>query len=552
MADRVWIGIGGADADASIGKAAEKTTARIDVGLSVAYRVSGFYALKSELDGVEYAFTDMPGAGHVYEEGSPMLIREGLFAAIPSGYKYDSHTATVAETREIDGSYNIPPAPKDVPEGQTLVFEPNPAIYGSDGMFPDAPVKYLGTEEIGGVVCAHLSVCPFGYWPRSKKLVAFGHIDIVINYSKSDGAVDAPESENRTVNAVYASQILGADPAADGAGKPRMIIVTTDELASSLRVLERAKTYLYDVGIVTLETLRRKYPALDAVEAIRTYLKEEHAKSPLAHVILGGNVDKIPSKMINGTTGIAANDNYYCSRDDRKSPLPLFALGRFPVSTVPLMNGVVDFASRYNRFYGDSRKKAVFVSYNDPSRSYEQRKRDIKATLLGDFDVIECYDGSSSKAQLISALYGGVGFVNYCGHGDYDRWMSSNGLDTRDVSRLNVGRNTPNVFSIACNNNGIHKPDCFGTAWLSNNKAITFLSASAPSYTLTNHSFDKYLWEAVHTQKLTKAGDIFVWATFELYRNSPSPTTVNNILIYLLLGDPSADYADNQAIVVST
>ena len=82
--------------------------------------------------------------------------------------------------------------------------------------------------------------------------------------------------------------------------------------------------------------------------------------------------------------------------------------------------------------------------------------------------------------------------------------------------------------------------------WIKQLKAISFLGASAPSYTTVNHVFDKYLWEGIHQKKITKIGDIFVWATLELYRNKPDRHTITNILEYLLLGDPSADYMDGK------
>ncbi|MDR2477355.1 MAG: C25 family cysteine peptidase [Treponema sp.] len=540
MNNRKWNNLSHADSGE---ESADKIVTQAENELSVRYRLNGFYSQSSALD--DYIYLDMPKAGHVAEKGSPMLIQEGLFVAIPSGAEYSSFSVNVITEQEIGGEYNILPVPENVLEGQELVFEPNQAIYSSDDFYPDTPVKYIGTIEVGGTKCVHLSVCPFRYQPPAKKLIALTAVDITIKFDSSG----SHDNLSGSLDSVFASQILGISSCPqtkDGQPKKRMIIVTTDDLIDPLRILEGVKTFLYDVTSVTIEGLRKTYPGLSDVLAIRTYLMAEHAKSPLSYVLLGGNTDKIPTEMITTATGTTANDNYYCSGDDRAKPLPLFALGRLPVSTVALMNSAVDFAACYNRFFNNLRKEAVFTSYNDVSRGYEQCKRDIKSTLAGDFVIVERYDGSATKTQLINSINSGTGFVNYRGHGANDCWQSGNGLGVSDIPGLSVGRNTPNVFSIACNNNAIYASNCFGTAWIANNKAITFLSASAPSYTVTNHCFDKFLWEAIHTQKLTVIGDIFVWATIELYRNYPDRYTVCNILEYLLLGDPSVDYMDDK------
>ena len=104
---------------------------------------------------------------------------------------------------------------------------------------------------------------------------------------------------------------------------------------------------------------------------------------------------------------------------------------------------------------------------------------------------------------------------------------------------------TPQVLSIACLNNSLDfVGSYFGQTWMLNQKAITFLGASRPSYTDVNHKFDKYLWNAIITQGLRQAGQVFNWGTTQLYLNNPNDSTVHNIYMYLLLGDPTADYQE--------
>lgn len=552
MGDRRWMSLGDLDVENSASIKEVLHTDFLNPGgeksVSILYSLTGCWEQDAPYEKEGISLLDIPQAGFVTEEGAPMLVREGLFVAIPDNAQYSSVEAEILSQKRLEEKYDILPVPGEVLETQELVFEKNEDIYGSDAEYPLQPVEYMETVEVSGVRCVHLFIYPFKYRARSGELTALTKVKITVHFTDGESIDDGGKAHST----FYTPQLLGypQDEIQKHAGKKlRMLIITTEELAYSLRILEGVKTFLYDVEIVYLETICSQYPRLDKVEAIHTYLMDEHKKSKISYVVLGGGIDVIPSKIIYSSFlgEKIANDNYYCSDSDRSKPLPLFALGRLPVSNVKEMNQLVDYAAYYNRFYSRKRKNAVFTSYDDPSRGYEECKRNISATLSGDFSVKECYDGKCTKEELIKEINKGVGFVNYRGHGDYNKWQSGNGLSTSDIPRLKVERDTPNVLSIACNNCGIHKADCLGVEWVRQRKAISFLGASAPSYTSVNHLFDKYLWEAIHKGKISKAGDIFVWATLELYRNRPDQYTATNILEYLLLGDPTADYMDDKS-----
>ena len=559
MPTRIWKNLTHHDSSPQPAEKKVLETKQMDIrgegSIRVCYRLNGFWQQENPFENEGYMLLDIPQAGFTDEPGSPMLAREGLFVVIPANAEYSSLSVENLCPEELPEEYDLLPVPRDVLETEELIFDKNSDVYGVDEQYPQTPVKYIETTDILGVRCVHLAVCPFQYYPRSRKLTALRKIVVTVNYTivKSAYDISAKANLNMIDNTHYYSQLLGYqqdDAKNPSDSKPRMIIVTSEKLAYSLRILEGVKNFLYDVEVVYIEKIKDSYNGNDSVEKIHKFLLAEHAKRPLSYVILGGVIDIIPSKMVddNGDPNgddLFPNDNYYCSNDPAK-PIPLFALGRLPVSSVEEMNKVADYASYYNRFYNDKRKNAVFTSYNDPSHGYEQCKRDIKSTLTGDFSVTECYDGQCSKETLIKEINNAVGFINYRGHGDYDRWQSGNGLSVKDIPTLDVKRNTPHVLSIACNNCSIHKSGSFGVEWIKQLKAISFLGASAPSYTTVNHVFDKYLWEGIHQKKITKIGDIFVWATLELYRNKPDRHTITNILEYLLLGDPSADYMDGK------
>lgn len=558
MEEKTWCDLTGANADTR-GKSAEKvvikngsqkkgTSGYSDDSVYVSYNLKGFWHQKNPFGQKGYSVFEIPEAGLDRRVGYPMLAREGLFIEIPLNAVFETIDVKIVEHKTIPGEYNFLPVPDDMPENRKISFKPNKKIYSLDDPYPETSVEFVETVNVMNVPCVHLCVYPFQYNPKSKKIKALTTIDITVHFTH----IDSNEETRHIRDQRYKQDILGDtnefSDQVNSAPRKRMLIITTGDLEESLNKYKGVKAITYDVSIILKEDILPLYPDKKEVDAIRSYIMEEDMKNPISYLILGGGIDKIPTHMIKlpVSRNKVACDNYYCSKDG--SPLPQFCVGRFPASTPQEMAKIADFAAVHNQFSNDTCKTTIFTSYNDPKRGYEQCLEDIAEkleTISSEFAVTRRYDGKCNKDDLITSINKGAGFINYRGHGNYYKWQSKNGLSVKDVSTLNVGNNTPHVLSIACSTNGIHKKNCFGASWIKNLKAISFLGASAPSFTLVNHIFTKFLWEALQKPEITTIGDAFVWATIALYKNE-SENTANqihiNILEYLLLGDPTSDY----------
>jgi mannose-6-phosphate isomerase-like protein (cupin superfamily) len=510
----------------------------------ISYKMSGVWQVTKTYNGEDYVFYDLQGAGTFTEAGVPMLVREGVFVTVPQGKKYSHIEVKNIETVVIDTEYEVLPVPKDVLETEEAKYIRNDAIYSGDGYYPMGYAEFEGQQQVMGVECAHIYVYPMHYCPKERKVSIVQQLEIDVWFEDADSSQSptekTPESPISIGRDAFESLFLGYSKiygVADG-NKPRMIIITTQELANSMRIYEGVKTFLYDTELVIVDDIYHRYEEKKQDEAILAYLNEEYAKSKISYVILGGDVDQIPTHK--DSKGFAC-DSYYCT--DGKTVVPRFALSRFPARNKAEMDSQTDIAAYYDRFYNDKiRNSAVFTTYN--SSVYEQCKEEIVAKVPSGntFKITKCYDGKCSKNDLVAAINGGTGFINYRGHGSNTCWSSSIGLSVKDVPKLSVGTNTPIVLSIACSNNDLYRNECFGASWIRNEKAVAFLGASAPSFTAVNNYFDKYLWEAICSEKLTIIGDIYVWATIKLYQNNNSSNSNKNIREYLLLGDATADY----------
>ena len=66
----------------------------------------------------------------------------------------------------------VMPAQPEAPIGGTAEWaDPDPAIYGSDALFPSSRVEYLGDGYLGGYRIASVAVYPLQYSPGSGRLV---------------------------------------------------------------------------------------------------------------------------------------------------------------------------------------------------------------------------------------------------------------------------------------------------------------------------------------------------------------------------------------------
>lgn len=497
-----------------------------------------------------YVLFEMPEAGNVTQVGAPMLLQEGLFVAMPQGAVFDSLNVTVKKKQEqpLKAGYRILPVPKPALENEPFEFLEDADYYEKEQIYPGETALYSGTQKLNGIPCAHILICPMEYQASSNKLTLLTSIELEICYHYNEATNSILDSQQMVIHKALKPLVLGYDAIAanpDDSLPDRLLILTNKELAYSLEIYAAKKKFRYRTDIVYIEDILAKKAKMETVAAIHAYLMDEHTKDPISYLILGGDLSVIPARTFSDLiVGKIIDDTYYCRKDGEY--VPLFAMSRFPASTREDMNTLAYIATYYPAFHGSNQKKAVFTSYNDDTRGYKQCKLDIKAKVQGSFAITECYDGSATKSELISAINSGSNFINYRGHGDISGWSSSNGIQVSDIAKLNVKNNPPHFLSIACLTNAIYNQNCLGIQLMKKEQAISFLGASAPSYTYTNHDFDKYLWEALETQHLSVIGDVFLWATAMLYKNHPNPQTQTNIQEYLLLGDATADYLEKE------
>ena len=87
---------------------------------------------------------------------------------------------------------------------------------------------------------------------------------------------------------------------------------------------------------------------------------------------------------------------------------------------------------------------------DDSERDYQHidniNEYRLKATTYTATTRLTAGDTSASTANAVN---NGVSIINYCGHGDWDEFVTTS-FNNSDVNNLNNGNKLPVIISVAC------------------------------------------------------------------------------------------------------
>jgi hypothetical protein len=464
MIEKKWVNIDGNTLDA------EETLPNIDIEndqfeIIVDYRPVGVWHLQDT--DTQKSYWEIPGGGVIQSDGRPKLPVDGLYIKVPDQAMNFAVDILEQQFDEVDGTYSILPAqtPRLETEEQFDAQE-DPQIYNTDGFFPINIIEVEGSMTVVNTNVFHVLVYPVRYNPVQGKIAVLKKLRFSIHFDEAtDG--NKPEESEKTYrySSIEKELVLGIDDESDASqlDSKRFLIITTENLAYSLQVFKGVKTFDYDTEIITVEDIKLQFPSVDDLNAMRNYIAREQNVKAISYVLLGGDLSEVPSALAQNDYTPSRpqflSDVWLVTKDREK--VPFCPIGRIPATTVDEMNSLVDFAAYYDRYYSDKRNSAVFTAYYG-TEGYQINKKGIEAKCKSNKNIIDCYDHECSKNDMIAEINKGVGFINYRGHGSDDGWSASNGIKFSDLDKIQVDRNTPIVFSLACNNNNLSANNCAG------------------------------------------------------------------------------------------
>jgi hypothetical protein len=206
--------------------------------------------------------------------------------------------------------------------------------------------------------------------------------------------------------------------------------------------------------------------------AIKDYVQELYDTSDLAFVLLVGDAAQVAPFYDPGSGGAATDPAYSLLAGG--DTYPDIMVGRFSAESEAQLTTQVQRTIDYEMMPAALQEwfwRGTGVASNqgpgDDNEMDDEHIDNIRLQLLeyGYTEVDQIYDPTATAQQVTDALNAGRGIINYCGHGWYGGWSSSDFSSEHVNALVNINM-LPFITSVACNTGEFDSYTCFGEAWL--------------------------------------------------------------------------------------
>lgn len=445
------------------------SAASIDVQIPV-----GAYEIIAGSRGHELTLTEF---GSLLVPGKPQLPARIFALAIPPGAKVVAVTWSSGDPQVVPGTYALAPAPAPRALGDEdpalrardlAEYDANyAATYGSDDLYPAAPVEFVRTAGYRRYGLVDVRVAPFAYRPRSQQLVYYPDLTVHVEYALPeapptplrDHLARAEQTAREIVlNYEQAAQWYPAGGFTDAEGAYDFVLITLADLVEAVAPLvdwEQAKGRA--VKVVTLDWIDANYTGYDSEERMRNFLRDKYPSSAwgITDVLFVGHYDDLPMRRAWQDVGYdkPETDFYYAelSKPDNQSwdanqnhrwgensdPIDFYAevnVGRIPWSDPELVERICRKSVAYEQNTDPAFKKNILLLgaffWDEPDPRTDNAvlmEAKVDQPWMADWTMTRMYEkGWSTYAMNHDLKYntvisvwsnGRYAFVNWAGHG---------------------------------------------------------------------------------------------------------------------------------------
>jgi len=395
--------------------------------------------------------------------GEPTLPWHRVSLLLPPGEEAVSIEISFFNRKKLERELMLLPYQPSRPlsEEKQAAFLKNQAIYQSNEAYPVLSNGKLTTSWLNGMGFAFASFTPVSYYPESGELYYATEVKVSIETKparkKAEMAVWLNQSTKKTISA------LAQNPEAVDfyvergreIGNYDMLIISPESYFDQFDIFV---DMLYQRGfkaeLASKEMIQTQMEGIDLQEKIRNYIIEAYNTDGIQYVLLGGDVELIPSRGLycyveSGGGYESSNipaDLYYAAldgnwnddNDDRWGEpgeddlLPELAIARLPFGNAAELDNLLNKTMMYQQqpVLGEL-EKPLFAGenlYNNP----DTWGRDYLELLVGetdengyttngipvsyDIEKLYEYNASWSGNDLINSINQGKQFVHHVGH----------------------------------------------------------------------------------------------------------------------------------------
>jgi hypothetical protein len=237
--------------------------------------------------------------------GEPNIPSKGAYILLPPNSKVEDIQVLAKNQISMGRDYNIEPISEPIPISnpiQSVKIKKDSKIYNKNSFYPGKTYTYVGVYSFKGYNILVLQLHPVQYNPVSGELLYYDDFELTIKIFPDEKeslfrglTKDKMEVMNKVDNPEIA-YLYGKDmnQKFESFESYDLMILTTDELESGFTQLKNAHNSKgLKTVIKTLSDVGSSEP-----DDIREYIKDAYFNWGLNYVLLGGDIDIVPAKIL--------------------------------------------------------------------------------------------------------------------------------------------------------------------------------------------------------------------------------------------------------------
>lgn len=547
-------------------------------GCVLQYQGTAWHASATQGRAIAVRFNSSTG---LMQKGCPDLPQVSISLNIPFGKKI---SWTISDLQYTDYSnMEILPSKGNLLRNidpKTVAYEYGD-VYQQDAFFPHEICTSTPSYIFRNLKGQGIHFQPVQYNPIKKILRVYTHYTLHVNYEE-EASVDLSSSKlfDPSFEQIYQGHFINYT-----SSKPlyspmqqfgSMLIVCPNQYLNAIQsFVDWKRQKGMHVYVAATDTI------LNGVSNASIYAlaKDYYQDHSIAYMLLVGDEADIPPYQgnVNGMTIFGPSDMAY-GYISGLDHFPELIVGRFSGESVEDIQTQVQRTVLYEKYPNLSSnwyQKQIGIASeqgdalsDDGQLDYEHICDIIDSNMnqyyyvdhQGYFDGSQtlCNDGPGNPmaTDIVSEINGGIGLLNYCGHGSSVQ-MSTSGFSTLDVPDLtNQNGQWPFMFNVACYNGTFMGQTCLGEALLRARNAqgtptgalATVMSSILQYWNPPMQGQDEMnavLRGARSNNKSTCYGPIVVsglMSTMEQYNTAVDPNDGNQTAdTWIIFGDPSVE-----------
>ena len=467
-----WVGV-----KSEISKMVEPTVVSSNIQESyLHFEFEGYNSIEVEtINGTENII-DLEGGSSILDLGAPDLDKWTSSIIIPD----DGLTTVDVISSSYHDFYNVSVAPSK--GNLSRMINPNNIayeysdIYENNQFYPGELVELQDPYIMRDLRGQTVVIYPLQYNPITKILRLYTQIDLKITTTgfSEENIIDRESSITKSIsrefNAIYESLFLNYenDTRFDYVlDEGNMLIISHGDFMDEMQPLVDWKNRKgIPTEMVSVSDIG------SSSSAIESYIDNYYYENGLTYLLLVGDIAQIPSPTVSGS----ASDPSYGFIDGNDFYTEIF-VGRFsgnnPAEILTQVERSIEYElnAQSNASWYDN---ALGVASNQ-GPGYGGMSDDVFNdflwdTILEDYyydSYVGVYDGSGgTDTQGINAINGGVGLINYTGHGSISSWGNGASLSTSQINSLTNDNKLPFVITVGCNVGEFQSTSaCFTETW---------------------------------------------------------------------------------------